>query len=321
MCALLSAEAYAALQKNDEGKQSFEVWAEMGAQQLALDTDGCSPIEPQLNKLVRPVFDVDNFYADYSVVQKNDIPDTLLALLATERTTVCWEKTFTYKTGTFATPSGDKKVRYCIDENEQGREMKFVNVQGTAPSTVVRLACKNDVPGGERSASVLFLLPTLETDSLNDCLACFFDAVDENGGRVPWQGEQDFDFMFPCFDATLPPTSIMNHIKEHVPGIFDKFANLFSRALPIRNVCVGEIVHGCNFRADAEGAVSSAATVAVMITYRSLSSIPPPPVPFHCTRPFVAMLVSEDGTAVTFQTIVKVTDSALQTTEDLPSRA
>ncbi|KAK4321056.1 hypothetical protein Pmani_008108 [Petrolisthes manimaculis] len=105
--------------------------------------------------------------------------------------------------------------------------------------------------------------------------------------------ERNVHLLLPKFKME---TTIRDELKESLMrmGVTDMFstqkANLTGFTVPPKNLSVSTIIHKSFVEVNEEGTEAAAATVVITRVPRRLHRRPPPPIEFHCNRPFMFLL-------------------------------
>ena len=251
-------------------------------------------IEDQVNKIVKEknVVSTDLFKPGDLVPTGGEVP--LLVLLSAEAIKVEWTNQFTAPGwgGEFTNIRGDEVDAYYVTDDDGRRDVGYATitdvhyVHTTNIAQIVEIPCKHD------GRSMLLLLPTaVGLESLDMAIEGLAQHISDNSGlRLT---SQSVDIIFPRFKGTVGPISIIPNLKTcGLEAIFNDAQTPFDATLSVPGMdpaVVGKVMHFASFAADENGAEAKAVTTSV-ITSRMSSEQEPPPIKFHCCRPFVAIL-------------------------------
>ena len=308
---LLSEQANNILDKTKKGKEAKPYWTRMNSKLMPLE----GGVEEQVNGLVRPVLQIQHdLFKPESIVSPDQVAHAVL--LAMERIKVSHSEVLDLMPGKFKKSKNvEKDAMYAYDQKRLMPYMKIEAHDGQGACSIVQLVSKPDENG---SRSLYFVLPDEvdeESSTLESCIRAVARRVENDNGMCITD-KREMNFKFPCFDATHDVESIVPLMKSMgAPSMFCQNSLSFEDSLPTdlletEPAFVGSMLHFASFSADHKGAEAKAVTVAAVCSYRSL---PPPPIPFHCDRPFIVILADGTGQSFNPEFVLKVTGECLTT--------
>ena len=306
---LLSGQANNILDETEKGRKAKPYWARMNSKLMPLE----GGVEKQVNGLVKPVLQIEeDLFEPGSIVSPDQVAHAVL--LAMERIKVSHSEVLQLMSGKFNAPSGEKDAMYAYDGKRSMPYMKIKARNGQGACSVVQLVSKPDENG---SRSLYFVLPDNKSSTLESCIRAVARRVEDDNGMLMTDANSCImDFKFPCFKATHDVQSIVPLMQSMgAPSMFSPSSGPFEDSLPCEMLetepaFVGTMLHFASFSADHKGAEAKAVTVAAVCSYRSL---PPPPIPFHCDRPFIVILANGTGQFFNPEFVLKVTGECLTT--------
>lgn len=266
-------------------------------------------IEGVLNGMLRGPLDLNfDLFAPNSIHDPASGEELLLAMVAAERIKVSWITKFDeLGAQTFTTDTGmEIPASFCGDRNGRGRRLAYL--RGNVFQAV-------GIPAKPENGSTRSMILVLPNDG-HTVKEAFEDLEAVYTAETQQWTYQTVDVKFPKMDVLMGPKPIGKWLAPSVPEIFDAAQQPFDFALPTATLgnaaYVGKVLHFASFQADHEGAEAKAVTVASVVTYRSMAAEPPPPIPFHCTKPFGVLLVDgQVGGDFIVEFVAKIADKGV----------